>query len=181
MAKNHLGIDVALMPPDIDEREAGTRSDGSPESHTSVIALAKLEYLLQKIPEPNTIVMCCDTIVYNDGKILEKPSDMEECVKMVRTWGKKDNRISVYTAIAVGRTEPRNIQSSVERADIVMTRDLTEEEIPQYIETSGALQSSGAVIVESLVEMNAAVVEGDQTVIEGLPITATKKFLELLK
>ena len=75
------------------------------------------------------------------------------------------------------RTEPRSIRECVERADIVMTRDLEESEIPGYIERSNGLYSSGAVIVEELVEMKAATVDGDQSVIEGLPIAGTKKII----
>ena len=178
LANKFLGIEVALMPADIDERAAAKGAkDGTPEAHTAVIAAAKLEHLLAQVNEPNTVIMCFDTVVYSNGKILEKPADMEDAVAMVRMWAKKGNRIGVYTGVAVGRTEPRSIHECVERADIVMTRDLEESEIPGYIERSNGLYSSGAVIVEELVEMKAATVDGDQSVIEGLPIAATKKII----
>ena len=178
LANKFLGIEVALMPADIDERAAAKGAkDGTPEAHTAVIAAAKLEHLLAQVNEPNTVIMCFDTVVYSNGKILEKPADMEDAVAMVRMWAKKGNRIGVYTGVAVGRTEPRSVHECVERADIVMTRDLEESEIPGYIERSNGLYSSGAVIVEELVEMKAATVDGDQSVIEGLPIAATKKII----
>ena len=178
LANKFLGIEVALMPADIDERAAAKGAkDGTPEAHTAVIAAAKLEHLLAQVNEPNTVIMCFDTVVYSNGKILEKPADMEDAVAMVRMWAKKGNRIGVYTGVAVGRTEPRSIHECVERADIVMTRDLEESEIPGYIERSNGLYSSGAVIVEELVEMKAATVDGDQSVIEGLPIAGTKKII----
>ena len=178
LANKFLGIEVALMPADIDERAAAKGAkDGTPEAHTAVIAAAKLEHLLGQVKEPNTVIMCFDTVVYSNGRILEKPADMEDAVAMVRMWAKKGNRIGVYTGVAVGRTEPRSIRECVERADIVMTRDLEESEIPGYIERSNGLYSSGAVIVEELVEMKAATVDGDQSVIEGLPIAGTKKII----
>lgn len=181
LAKKHLGIEVALMPADIDERAAAkSAKDSTPESHTAVIAAAKLSHLLEKVTEPDTVIMCFDTVVFSNGCILEKPTGMDDAIATVRKWAKKGNRIGVYTGVAIGRTTPRSVKECVERADIVMTRDLQEEEIPGYIERSHGLESSGVVIVEELVAMNAATVEGDQSIIEGLPITATKRILEEL-
>lgn len=179
IAKNQLGVEVELMPPDIDEREAAKGAkDGSPEAHTSVIAAEKIASLLPKLKEDNMIVMCFDTIVYSGSKILEKPKDMDECIAMVKGWAKAGNRIEVYTAVAVARNTPLMERSSVERADIVMTKDLDDAGVETYIKKSFAIESSGAVIVEDLIEMGVATVDGDQSVIEGLPINAVRRFID---
>ncbi|OHT12732.1 Maf-like protein [Tritrichomonas foetus] len=179
LAKKHLGYDVSLLPADIDEKKVAHEANPkTPQEHTTVIAKAKLEHLLTKVTDPKTIIICCDTIVYFDGNILEKPTDHDDCVNMIKMWSKNGDRTEIYTAVAIGSTEPRIILSAVERADVVMTRDLKDEEIEPYIKESGCIQSSGSVIVESLIDMNAAVIDGDQTVIEGLPISCVKRMIE---
>lgn len=194
LAKKYLGLDVELLPADIDERKvAKDFNPQTPQDHTSIIARAKLEHLLSlSTTDQNrngnpVIIICCDTIVYYNGQILEKPIDHDDCVKMIKSWDKKDCRIEVYTAIAVGsvygpKGNPITISlSEVERADVVMTRDLKDEEIEPYIQASDCLQSSGALIIENLMDMKASVIDGDQTVIEGLPISKAKQMIDEIK
>lgn len=194
LAKKHLGLDVELLPADIDERKvAKDKNPQTPQEHTLVIAKAKLEHLLSLVSsDPNrnenpAIIICCDTIVYFNGEILEKPIDHEDCVRMIKLWCNKGCRVEIYTAVAVGsvdgpKDKPRFISlSDVERSDIVMTRDLRDDEIEPYIQSSDCILSSGAVIIEDLMNVGAAVIDGDQTVIEGLPITSVKKMMDEIK
>ena len=182
LAKTQLGIDVDLMPADIDERKvAQERQPKTPEDHTLILAESKLNHLLEKVKEEKTAIICCDTIVFFNNKILEKPNDKNECIEQIKSWSKKDSRIIVYTSVAIGSTHPRNIIKTCEHADIVMTRDLSDEEIETYIKETDCIKSSGSLIVEFLLEHNAAVIEGDQTVIEGLPIIAVRKILDEIK
>lgn len=191
LAKKHLGLDVELLPADIDERKVAKDSNPqTPQDHTSVIAKAKLEHLLSLVSSDQNrnndpvIIICCDTIVYFNGQILEKPTDHKDCANMIKLWGKKGCRVEVYTAVAVGsvygpKNSPKTISlCEVERSDVVMTRDLKDDEIESYVKNSDAIQSSGAVIVEDLMDMNSAVIDGDQTVIEGLPISNVKKMMD---
>ena len=179
LAKQYLNIDMELMPAGIDEREAAKSANPNDVSdHPMVIAKAKLAHLLQKVKEQNTLIMCFDTIVCCNGKILEKPRDQKECIEMIKTWAKKDTIIEVYTAVAIGLTKPRIERYECQRADIRMTRDLMEDEISEYIKKSNCIVSSGAVVVEDLIDVNAATVDGDQTIIEGLPIEACKRIIK---
>jgi predicted house-cleaning NTP pyrophosphatase (Maf/HAM1 superfamily) len=175
IAKQCLGGDVTLIPADIDERQAAlTVTEPGASNHCAVIALAKLNSLLHIITEPSSIIMCFDSVVYHRGTILEKPDNASVCESMVRSWAKADERIQVYTAVAIGLNSPREVRQTVEVSDVVMKRDLTDEELDKYLKTSGCLGSSGALIVELLLEFGAAAVEGDQSVIEGFPKTVVQ-------
>jgi septum formation protein len=181
LAKEFLGSDVVLLSPDIDERAvARTITDASPSSHCSAIARAKLDFLLQKVTEPS-IILCFDTIVFHAGVILEKPVDETEARAMVRVWGKKGEEITVFTAVACALSSPLHIAETVEIARIHVTRDLSDDEIAKHFEDGGCLQSSGAVIVEHLLEYGAAWIEGEQSVIEGFPVSSVKKIVNDLK
>jgi septum formation protein len=181
LARQSLGSDVELLPPGIDERAiARTITNANPTSHCSVIARAKLDFLLQKVTVPS-IILCFDTIVVHAGVILEKPIDEVEALAMVRAWGRKGEEISVFTAVACALTSPSKIVESVESARIHATRDLTDDEIAKYFEEKSCLESSGAVIVENHLEYRAATIEGEQSMIEGFPITAVKKIVHAFK
>jgi predicted house-cleaning NTP pyrophosphatase (Maf/HAM1 superfamily) len=173
--------EVVLLPPDIDERAvAAAIANPTPTVHCSTIARAKLDSLLPKVTTAS-IILCFDTIVVHCDAILEKPGDETEAVSMVRSWGKKGEEVLVLTAVACAVSSPLKIEESVEIAKIIMTRDLSENEIAKYFEDRDCLSSSGAVIVEHLLQFGAAKVEGDQSVIEGFPITTVKKFIEAVK
>jgi septum formation protein len=181
LAKQCLGTDVVLMPPDIDERAiARTLIDATPESHCATIARAKLDFLIAKATVPS-IILCFDTIVFLADTILEKPANDSEARAMVGSWGRKDEEIAVFTAVACARTDPLKITETVEIARIRLIRDLTEDEVVKYFEDGICLESSGAVIVEKLIEYGVANVEGDQSVIEGLPIATVKRIVDGFK
>ena len=168
---------VELCPADIDEKAIASSSHPStPQEHCSVIAKAKLDFLLSKIKTPNTIIMCFDTIVFHN-EILEKPIDHDDCVRMLNLWGKEGLRTIIYTAVAIGRTEPRTIKTSVESADVVMTRSLTDTEIETMIKETDVLKSSGAMICEELQKIQSCEIQGDQSVIEGFPVTKVKELV----
>lgn len=178
LAKQYLGVETELMAPDIDEREvAKAAAPGDPSDHPLVIARAKLAHLLQRVRGRRALILCFDTVVCCGGEIMEKPESAEECVAMVRKWAKGGTVIDVYTGVAVGHTEPRVERSECHRAGIRMTRDLSDKEVEEYIAKSNCIVSSGAVVVEDLIEMGAAEVDGDQSVIEGLPIEACRRLM----
>ena len=182
LAKTQLGIDVELMPPDVDERKiVQEKKPKTPQEHTLLLAESKLNFLLNKVKEEKTIIICCDTIVYFNNEILEKPDDKNECIKQIKSWCKKDSIIEVYTSVAIGSTDPRNVKTTCERADVKMMRDLNDDEIEPYINETQCIKSSGSLVVEYLLDKNAAVIVGDQTVIEGLPIKPTQKMIKEIK
>lgn len=194
IAKTQLGIDVELMPPDIDEKQVAHKfQPKTPQEHTQVISNAKLDFLLSKLEsdtsrgENPVIVICCDTVVYYNNNILEKPIDKNECLETIKSWGIKNARIGVYTAISVGAISgsQNSIQkvtlSEVHKSDVVMIRDLTNDDITFYFNNSNCIDSSGSLIVETLMEMKAAIIDGDQTVIEGLPVAPCKRMIQELE
>jgi septum formation protein len=178
-AKQCLGSDIELIAPDISEREIAAKLDNpSPADHVKAIAGAKLRHLLDKIEsdEPS-IVMCFDTIVYFNGRILEKPANREEAVATIREWGKNSHKLEVWTGLAIGLNRPMTICIEAEVATIFLVRDLREDEIPIYIDNSGAVNSCGAVIIEELSAMGAARYEGELSCIWGFPEASIKRIV----
>ena len=180
IAKKGLGVQIELFPAEIDEKAAAIAANPqTPEDHVKAISLAKLNHLLGEIDTPNTVIMCFDTIVYH-GRILEKPNSKAECRDMINLWGKKNLKTAIYTGVAIGLTEARKVVNVVERADVIMTRNLTDDEVTNEVENSPAMTSSGSMIVEDLIDLQAAIIDGDQTVIEGFPLERVKSIIQQL-
>lgn len=153
------------------------------EEHVKFICKEKLntarKNLINKEKE-NEIILCYDTIVVCNDIILEKPKNRNELIKMVKTWGKENIITSIYTGVAIGTLFNNSDSCSRDfnfalKADVKMLRNFTEEEYNKYINDENANFSSGAYIVENLLELKIVeIIQGTIDIIQGLPIEATK-------
>ena len=188
IAQQSRGMEVLTALAGIDEKAAAAAGNPkTPADHVRVIAAAKLEKVMKDFENDadDVIVMCYDTVVVYDGQILEKPSDQDDLIRMVKTWAKKGTTTYVYTAVEIGkRTKATNKIEKLEKvckAAILLTRELTEKEFNDYINDKYVKSSSGAYIVENLQEIGAAdITEGTIDIIQGLPIETTKEFVRQL-
>jgi septum formation protein len=171
------------MPPDIDEKSVAAKlQNQDPIIHCTAIAQSKLNYLLQKTAsDAQTIIMCFDTVVFFNGNILEKPATRQEALATVKQWGRKGSKLEVWTAVAIGVNSPPIRHIETQLATIFITRDLSDDEIPAYLDASGAMDSSGSVIIEHLTQMNAAYFEGELSCIQGFPIDADRQNIQQIK
>ena len=122
-----------------------------PEEIVQELALMKAENVAEELAEENaagtvrnTVVIGADTIVVLDGKILGKPSDEEDAVRMLT--GLQGRRHDVYTGVAVldydENGEKHVYNYSVGTA--VYVNGMTDEEIRAYVETKDPLDKAGA-------------------------------------
>ena len=182
IASKELGQEVELRIPDIDEKEIALNSKvTNPQDHVLVIAKAKLEKIMKENFNEKVIFMCFDTVIVTDNIILEKPNDQKHMIEMLKTWCLKDKITSIYTAVCMGTNFPLKTVFSVEKADVTLLRDLTIEEFNNYISHEDCLVSSGAMVVEYLIDYNCVKIDGDINVIFGLPIQKVKENFEILK
>ena len=183
IAQESLGVAVELSVAGIDEKEVARKSNpSSPSQHVEVIASAKLDAVLGSIEgDEDAIVLCYDTVVVFNDEILEKPIDQQDLERMVRLWSPKGSKTIVYTAVAIGKKSTNEKLITVCKSDILMIRDMTEDELKKYKEDKYVRESSGAVIVENLLEIDAAeITEGTLDIIQGFPIEKTKEFVNKL-
>ena len=91
-------------------------------------ALGKAQSVLDAVNDGEAIVVGADTVVYLDGKILGKPKNELEAVKMLKSLsGKTHKVVTGYALISKNKT----IKGSVETA--VTFNDLSEDLIAEYI------------------------------------------------
>lgn len=174
IATRALNMTIEMMEANIDEKAAAREAHPKdPAEHVSAIAKGKLDKIFSMVTGDPAIVMCYDTVVVYDNQILEKPVDHDDLVRMVKLWGSKDKITSVYTALAIGRTDTNERIYEVHVSRVIMTRDLTSEEFEKYVNGKYVKYSSGALITEDLIEINACRIDGNLDTIQGLPVEAT--------
>jgi septum formation protein len=129
--------------------------DQSPPSEQVVrLALAKLKAFRSAYPTTKRPILCADTCVDIDGRILGKPSNEEEAEKMLFQLSGRWHR--VITALALGLEG----QSPIIKTAVTEVRfaELTKAEVDWYIKTeewqdvAGAyrIQEQGALLIEEI-------------------------------
>lgn len=189
VAQKHLGLPIETTESGCDEKEIiKTHHPHTPQEHVLLISKGKLHSVRQlrknnfDKDKSDEIILCYDTIVYCKGEVLEKPVDDNDLKRMVNLWGKQGEITSIFTAISIGKLSNEEEDfNKVERADVKFLRDFTQEEYNDYINDETVKSSSGAYIIEKLLEYKIAeIIEGSMDIIEGFPIEETKRAISIL-
>lgn len=116
--------------------------------------------------EDGKIVLTADTIVWINGRELNKPSDMDEAKDMIRELSGASHE--VYTGICLRWKENRIIDHDLTK---VHFRELNEPEIDHYIETYQPFDKAGAYgIQEWIGYVGIDKIEGCYFNVMGLPL-----------
>lgn len=114
---------------------------------------------------PESIVIGCDTIVYQDGKILGKPKDKDEAFSMLKSYSNTSHQvISGVAIIANGHVE------SFASVSEVYFYELSDQEIEDYIEAEAPYDKAGAYGIQEKAKAFVKSIDGDYFTIMGLPI-----------
>ena len=158
-----------------------------PEEIVKELALMKAENVAEELAEENpagavksTVVIGADTIVVLDGKILGKPADEADAVRMLSSL--QGRRHDVYTGVAVldydENGEKRVYNYPVGTA--VYVNEMTEEEIRAYVETKDPLDKAGAYGIQGRFAAHIDRIEGDYYNVVGLPVSRVYRTLREL-
>ena len=158
-----------------------------PEEIVKELALMKAENVAEELAEENpagavksTVVIGADTIVVLDGKILGKPADEADAVRMLNSL--QGRRHDVYTGVAVldydENGEKHVYNYSVGTA--VYVNEMTEEEIRAYVETKDPLDKAGAYGIQGRFAAHIDRIEGDYYNVVGLPVSRVYRTLREL-
>mgnify|MGYP001254200293 CR=1 FL=1 len=160
-----LGFEFEVIPASIDEDDFP--EDIDPAYHVANLALKKALFTAKKIVEPS-IVLGSDTIVVLNGRILNKPQDAEDAVRMLQTLS--GNTHTVFSGIALVETDTGR-QASKTQATQVTFRHLNDDEIRAYVKTGSPLDKAGGYgIQDDFGAVFVSRVEGCYYNIVGLPL-----------
>ena len=155
----------AIIPADIDERLL----DPSLKAKDLALEESKLKAYAIFSLHPDDEILSCDTIVILNGKVLEKPVDKDDAIRMLELEsGKRQIVVSAYTYIS----KEKEISHSVTTE--VYFRSLSEEEIITYVTRFSPLDKAGAYGIQDDFPLIEKIV-GSYDNVMGLPTEDLKK------
>lgn len=173
-----LGFQVFLM------RENGDRDadvdeavGGSEEPHGYVSRIAELKATtgwlrMRQRRMPEHPMIGADTSVVLDGKVLGKPSDVNQARRMLAALSGREHE--VLTAVAVAWQEQIATALSHSR---VSFRALSEGEIERYVATGEPTDKAGGYAIQGRAAVFVARLEGSYSGVMGLPLAETAQLL----
>lgn len=119
----------------------------------------------REMAKDSLLVIGADTIVVYEGKILGKPEDKEDAVRMLTMLQGKEH--SVYTGVALLTGEQEIIFAEETRVQMC---PMTPEEIAWYVNTGEPMDKAGAYGIQGLCARFVRQIQGDYNNVVGLPV-----------
>jgi septum formation protein len=163
-----LGLSYEIRPSAIDEKSI---RDSDPAALTTKLAEAKAWEVARDLQD--AVVVSGDAVVAKDGKIYEKPRNLEEAMEFLGELAGSAFRF--VTSLVVIRTDTRRILSTVETSEIRF-RKLVDREIRDYVSKYPVLRFAGAFEGEGVLRF-AESVSGSFNFITALPVSRLAVFL----
>jgi nucleoside triphosphate pyrophosphatase len=163
------GLKFTVIPSDFDENSV---SLSSPETYVKVLAEAKATDVSKTYPE--SWVIGADTIVVINGTILGKPDSKEQARTMLKRLSGKTHQ--VYTGYCICCHAKERSFSNTVKTDVFF-KNLADNEIEWYINTSEPFDKAGAYAIQGLGTFIVKSIKGSYTNVVGLPVCEVIEFL----
>jgi len=125
--------------------------------------------------QKSDLIISADTIVVLDNKVLGKPKDESEAKHMIESLSGKTHQ--VITGISL-----INLENNKKIIDYVVSnvkfKDLSEDDINDYISTNESLDKAGAYGIQGYGALLVEEIQGDYFNIVGLPISRLSDLLK---
>ncbi|MDD3119840.1 MAG: Maf family protein [Candidatus Gracilibacteria bacterium] len=158
----NLGLEFEIIPSHYDEDMS---LDLEPLELAKYLSFGKAQDVASRIDDG--VIIGADTFVIINGKILGKPGNNENARKMLKEInGKRISVISGYTIIDI----KNNKKISNSREDFVYIKNMTQEEINNYVKTGEPLDKAGAFAIQGFGALIVEKIEGNYHSIIGLPL-----------
>lgn len=178
-----LGVPFDVMPGEVDEEDFDPATD--PPALARRLAIEKAQQILQRLWDPDLLVLGADTIVVAESQgaatILNKPQDAADARRMLSLLSGCMH--TVYTGVAlVGRDARGNpLPEIAEVAGTQVTfRQLSTAMIDAYIATGEPFDKAGAYGIQDRAAPFVEAVHGDYFNVVGLPVKTVARMLERL-
>lgn len=171
-----FGLPFTVLPAEIPEiRGPGER----PAQLAERLALAKAEAVRDRIrasrsPQRPTLVIGADTVVVDGQRVLSKPRDPEDAIRMLRRLQGRSHRVVTAVAVIDVQSGRAMVRSTTTR---VWIRPLTAEEIAAYVATGDPLDKAGAYAIQNRAFQPVRQILGCYTNVVGLPLCTLAEVL----
>ncbi len=129
-----------------------------------VARVSRLKALAVPHGEDDTVI-AADTIVVCEGRVLGKPKDEADAVRMLSLLSGRDHQVMTGCTILMGE----QAQTFTEVTDLHF-RELTEQEIKDYVATKEPMDKAGAYGIQGGAALFCEKMVGDYYNVMGLPV-----------
>lgn len=162
---NDSGLKFKVIPSDVSEH---INDNLEPEQNAMNISLAKAVSVADK--NPTDIVIAADTMVVLNNRVFGKPKDEAEAFEMLKTLSNRKHR--VITGVTIIHD---GIEDVFYSETIVKMKDLSDEEINDYISLGESFDKAGGYGIQGAGKDLVETFEGDFLTVVGLPLKEVLK------
>lgn len=166
-----LGLTFEVRPSNLDE---DARTDCVEPRH---YALAQAVCKLQSVPVEHGIVIAADTIVVLGDKILNKPTDTDDALRILKTLAGQTHH--VHTALALRDADAGRHVGNVATSRVTF-RKLTDDQLREYIASGEPMDKAGAYGIQGMGELLVDRLDGSLSNVIGFPVFMFAKLLREL-
>lgn len=164
----NAGIRFDVQPAHIDE----TQHPGeAPNAYAARLAREKARAIAAL--RPKDAVLGADTIVLVDGRVLGKPSDAADAVRMLRQLSGRSHEVRTAVCLVANGTICEHVETTCVRFN-----ELSGEEIEAYVNTGEPMDKAGAYAIQGGASRWIPNIEGDYFNVVGLPVAAVWRLLK---
>lgn len=151
--------------------QAAEETQGDPDWLVMENARRKARAVWEK--HPGHLVLGADTIVYQRGRVLGKPRDREEAIRMLTALSGAWH--TVYTGVClVDAKGGEQLRCDISKVQFV---PLEEETIRAYVDTGEPMDKAGAYALQGIGGMYVQRIEGSYSNVIGLPMALVRDML----
>ena len=180
--RRELFHQAGLFPEIIPSRKEERSAAKTPAALVKALSRAKAEDIAAQLSGETAggkeiLVAGADTIVVLDGKVLGKPKDPEDAVRMLEDLSGRTHH--VYTGVTLillggsGAEAGEGRRISFFEKTAVEVYPLTGAEIRAYVESGDPLDKAGAYGIQGAFGQHVRGIRGDYTNVVGLPLGRT--------
>ena len=132
---------------------------------------------------PQSYVLGADTIVVVEGEVLGKPKDHADAARMLRLLSGRGHEVTTAVclvapdAVAPGTVAPGTRTETRAGTTKVYFRELTEDEIQQYVASGEPMDKAGAYAIQGGASRWTDRIEGEWSNVVGLPLSVVTDLL----
>ncbi len=177
-----LGVPHRLLLPDADEDAESLEASVPGETaltYVQRVTLAKLQAARHRLKARRLQVapiLCADTTVVVGRRILGKPTDEADALRMLQCLSGRTHRVITAVAIAQGTRTATSVQTSR-----VHVATLTPQQRQAYVDSREPFGKAGAYAIQGAFARHVQRVEGSHSGIMGLPLFETSQLLLSLR
>lgn len=167
-----IGLEFEVQKSDAEEAEETAAKPKEPSELVKGLSELKAADIWKSLPEEekkNALVIGADTVVALEGKVMGKPADEADALRMLSLLQGRTHQ--VYTGVTLICESNSSCQEKgfFEKTDVTMF-PMSQEEIAAYVATGEPMDKAGAYGIQGKCAAYIKGISGDYNNVVGLPI-----------